>query len=122
MKGLGVRLRTARRAAEFSQTEVADTMGLSVSTITGWEKNRSEPGLEALFRLADLYGTSVAEILRPLGPNASTALERIHEAANMLSVATDTDRILELMESLRHGVIDFLNEKRQSVTSPWESN
>lgn len=122
MKGLGVRLRTARRAAEFSQTEVADAMGLSISTIAGWEKNRSEPGLEALFRLADLYGTSVTEILRPLGPNASTAIERIHETANMLSVAIDTDRILELMESLRHGVIDFLSEKRQSVTSPWESN
>lgn len=113
MEGLGKRLELARRTAGFTQTDVAKRMCVSISTIHCWENDKNEPCLEALYGLANLYGTTIVKILKPLDLNKESALENIHEAARLLSATTDTDVILDLVEKIRRNTAYFLKEKYQ---------
>lgn len=112
MKGLGRRLATARKAAGYSQTDAAELINVSFSTIGCWERDRSEPGLDNLHRLADLYGVAAADLIRKATPNDESPLGVIHEAARLLSVETGTDKILELVDRIKLGAAALLKEKR----------
>lgn len=115
MEGFGKRLERARMAAGFTKTYVAKRMCISISTIFGWENDRSEPCLDMLYRLADLYGTTVAKILKPLDPREEPALENIHRDAHLLSATADTDVILNLVERIRLNTANLLKEKYQEL-------
>ncbi|MBD9225564.1 MAG: XRE family transcriptional regulator [Clostridiales bacterium] len=39
----------------YSQQDVAEKTGINVITLSGYELARSEPNMEALVRLADVY-------------------------------------------------------------------
>ncbi|MGD0701156.1 MAG: tetratricopeptide repeat protein [Trebonia sp.] len=85
--GFGALLRTRRRAAGFSQQELAEQSGLAVRTISDLERGRTRwPYPDSLHRLADalgLSGTGRAEFTaaagRRLGPvaRAGTALPSV---------------------------------------------
>jgi transcriptional regulator with XRE-family HTH domain len=52
--------------------ETADRLGIAKSTYAGYESGYREPSLQALSQLADLFGTSVDNILKRsngCGPN-----------------------------------------------------
>lgn len=62
-EGLGDRLARLRRSKGFSKTDLAERLGVTVTSICYWEQGRSRPRLDRLQRLADLLGTSPAELL-----------------------------------------------------------
>lgn len=55
-------LRTARADRGWSQTFVADALGLSVSTVSRIEAGLMQPNNAQLFLLATLFGKGVAEV------------------------------------------------------------
>ncbi|WP_051054084.1 helix-turn-helix domain-containing protein [Fibrella aestuarina] len=65
MKTLGDRIKEAREAANLSQSEVAEKMGLKSGkqTVSKWELNKSEPSLSDLKRLASLLNTTAAYLI-----------------------------------------------------------
>ena len=63
-EGLGDRLARLRRARGFSKTDLADRLGVTVTSICYWEQGRSRPRLARLQTLAELLGTTPAELLR----------------------------------------------------------
>ena len=60
---LGDRLARLRQARGYSKTDLADRLGVTVTSICYWEQGRSRPRLARLQALADLLGTSPAELL-----------------------------------------------------------
>lgn len=62
-EGLGDRLTRLRRSKGFSKTDLAERLGVTVTSICYWEQGRSRPRLARLQDLADLLGTSPAELL-----------------------------------------------------------
>lgn len=52
-------LRTLREQHAWTQTEVATKIQLSQRAYAHYEKGESEPGIETMIRLADLYGVSL---------------------------------------------------------------
>lgn len=64
-EGLGDRLARLRRTKGFSKTDLAERLGVTVTSICYWEQGRSRPRLARLQELADLLGTSPAELLSP---------------------------------------------------------
>lgn len=112
MKGLGARLHRARRSCGMSQREAAGRLSVCISTICGWERDRSEPGFDMLYRIAELYGTTVSSLLRPLYPGNVVAIRQIRELGKQLTVANDTDDIAELAERLRLLVGELYEQKR----------
>ena len=60
---IGEFLATLRKANGYTQQEVADRLGISNRTLSGWECNNVLPDILLLPVLAELYGVTVDEIL-----------------------------------------------------------
>lgn len=58
-----ITLAAARVNSELTQNEVANAMGVSKSTIIGWEKYRAEPSISQAFKLAELYHCHIDDII-----------------------------------------------------------
>lgn len=63
MSGVGDRLRAARENKRLKQTQVKDRTGIHNKTLSGYENGVSEPDLETLRTLANLYEVSVDSLM-----------------------------------------------------------
>lgn len=60
---IGEFLATLRKANGYTQQEIADRLGISNRTLSGWECDKVLPDILLLPALAELYGVTVDEIL-----------------------------------------------------------
>lgn len=60
---LGERIRAQRQGAGLSQEKLAELTGVSRQAVAKWEADRSAPGTANLFRLAEIFGTTVDLLL-----------------------------------------------------------
>lgn len=58
MSGLGERLRKLRLERKLTQREVAEQLGIGVSTLGMYEGGWREPDLDTLMKLARFYGVT----------------------------------------------------------------
>lgn len=56
---LGARIKECRQSAKLSQEKVAELVGVSRQAVTKWETEQSAPSTENLFKLAEIFGTTV---------------------------------------------------------------
>lgn len=56
-------LKYLRTTRQLTQKELAKTLGLSANCVCEWEKNRSEPSLSTIKKLADLFEVSTDYLL-----------------------------------------------------------
>lgn len=61
---IGTKLKNARIAAEFTQEQVADVLGVSRQTISNWENNKTYPDIINVIKLSDLYAVSLDHLLK----------------------------------------------------------
>ena len=67
---LGKKIRAHRDELGLTQAELADKLGLTYSSVSQWESGRATPRTPILRQLADLFDTTVAELM---GEDASEA-------------------------------------------------
>ena len=60
---LGTNIRQRRQAAGMSQEELAKRVYVVRQTVLNWEHGKTMPDLESLKRLADVFGTTVDDLL-----------------------------------------------------------
>ncbi|MBQ6842833.1 MAG: helix-turn-helix transcriptional regulator [Firmicutes bacterium] len=60
---LGERIKECRLRAGMSQEKLAELVGVSRQAVTKWEADQSAPHTENLFRLAEIFGTTVDMLL-----------------------------------------------------------
>ncbi len=58
-----IKLKEARKKREFTQEEAAKELGISRTNITNYETGRTEPDIETLCRLIELYEISADWLL-----------------------------------------------------------
>ncbi len=56
-------LKIARTRREFTQAEAAQELGISRVNITNYETGRTEPDIETLGKIIDLYGINPSWLL-----------------------------------------------------------
>jgi DNA-binding XRE family transcriptional regulator len=60
----GTVLKCARVARGYKQSDVADTMGISLKTIQRWESNKTDPGFTyAIWIITDVLKMTVADAM-----------------------------------------------------------
>lgn len=59
----GENLKQLRVAENIGQTKLAETLNISVKTISHWETNYTRPSLEQLIQLADFFDISLDELV-----------------------------------------------------------
>lgn len=75
---IGERIKEQRKKCGMSQEKVAELVGVSRQAVTKWETGQSAPSTENLFKLADIFGTTV-DILAASEDREENALaERIY--------------------------------------------
>ncbi|MDE7191030.1 MAG: helix-turn-helix domain-containing protein [Clostridia bacterium] len=63
MESLGKALRYQRIINKYSQSQLSDLLNIRQSAISKWERGESEPSLNSLIALADLYDASLDELV-----------------------------------------------------------
>lgn len=63
VSGLGVRIRSLRRARAMTLAQLAAATGIDLSTLSRLETGQRQPSLEALLRLAQVYGVTVDDLV-----------------------------------------------------------
>lgn len=59
---IGARIAKARKAAGWSQARLADAVAQAQTTISSWERGRTEPGREDVQRVAEALSIATAEL------------------------------------------------------------
>ena len=60
---VGTNIFNLRKTKNFSQEELAEKTSVTRETVVSWESDQSQPTLDQLVRLKDVFGVSVDEIL-----------------------------------------------------------
>lgn len=68
---LGKKIRRYRDGLGLTQAELAAKLGLTYSSVSQWESGRAIPRTPVLKQLADLFGTTVADLMGEDGATAS---------------------------------------------------
>ena len=84
-KGIGKRIRDARKAAGLTQEELAERMGTSSVAVAQWETGRRNPKMGTVSKLAAALGVDVAELV----PELKTLLKEKPEPPKMEQIFED---------------------------------
>lgn len=64
-KTIGETLKSLRTQAGMTQSELGEKLSISAQAISKWERDESQPDIETLKKLAEIYGVSVVNIIDP---------------------------------------------------------
>jgi len=82
----GDRLAAAREVAKLSQKELAQKVGIKVSTLRNWEEDLSEPRANRLSILSGILGVSLRWLLTAEGEGLLAPDDETSEVADMLEI------------------------------------
>lgn len=63
MENMRMTLKTAREIRGLRQKEAADLLGVSVDTLSNYERGKSYPDIPVLRKIEDLYGVSYSRLI-----------------------------------------------------------
>lgn len=75
---LGERIKEQRKNSGLSQEKVAEFVGVSRQAVTKWEIGQSAPSTENLFKLAEIFGTTVDILLASDEDEKNSPAEQIY--------------------------------------------
>lgn len=75
----GTRIKEHRRNYGLTQERVAELVGVSRQAVTKWESGQSAPSTENLFKLAEIFGTTVDLLLESDERQKVTPAEQLYE-------------------------------------------
>lgn len=61
---IGLKIKEARLAAQLTQEQVAESLGVSRQTISNWENNKTYPDIVSVVKISDLYKVSLDHLLK----------------------------------------------------------
>lgn len=115
LAALSLRLRAAREAVGLTQAQVAAELGVSRPLLIAMEKGTREASPHELARLAEVYGVSLHDLLRPAPP--PVAISARLQAA-MPAGLGDADAVRSAAADLQRLADDYLDLLRISGTEP----
>ena len=80
---LGEKIRACRQRVGMSQEKVAELTGVSRQAVTKWETNQSSPNTANLFKLAEIFGTTVDMLLTSEDEVKQSPAEQIYYLCKM---------------------------------------
>lgn len=100
---IGENLRRLRRAADMTQEQLADKLGVAYQSVSRWENGTTYPDMEFLPVLAGIFGVTVDELI---GMEESKKKEQISEryskyAELCYSDTPDPEEVVSLIRELR---------------------
>ena len=95
---IGENIRRLRRAADMTQEQLADKLGVAYQSVSRWENGTTYPDMEFLPVLAGIFGVTVDELI---GMEESKKKEQIIERYREYGELCDGDEPTEVLNLLR---------------------
>ena len=95
---IGENLRRLRRAADMTQEQLADKLGVSYQSVSRWENGTTYPDMEFLPVLSSIFGVTVDELI---GMEESKKKEQIYARYRVYGELCDGDQPEEVVSLLR---------------------
>lgn len=73
---LGTNIAHKRKALKLSQEYVAEQLGVSRQAVSKWETHQSEPSMNHLIKLAELFDSDTKDLVSP-AQNSEKGLQKI---------------------------------------------
>ena len=86
---IGDNLQRARKRKGLTQGDVATTLGVGQTTVSAWEANKTQPSLDYLLKLSQLYGVSMDTLCGATKNAQAAALTKL----DILRIIQELDRI-----------------------------
>lgn len=61
---IGTKIKEARLAAQLTQEQAAEVLGVSRQTMSNWENNKTYPDIVSVIKMSDLYDVSLDHLLK----------------------------------------------------------
>jgi transcriptional regulator with XRE-family HTH domain len=111
------RLSELRKQRKWSMQEIADQLGIAKSTYAGYESGYREPSLQSLSQLADLFETTVDNLL-----GRNTNLKEQQKSVELMELITMTNKTIALDGELLSqeelfDFVAFVRTKRTLMTT-----
>lgn len=71
-KRIGIAIRKMRLEKKMTQQQLAEEMGLTLQTISKWETGKGIPDLNNVIKLAEIFGCTTDDLLRPAQESAQS--------------------------------------------------
>lgn len=84
LKGLGLRMRAARKRRNMSLSDLSALSGVSVAMLSHIERGRSMPSLKALQKLRTALGISMVDLFPPAMPAPESPVLRADDRARLV--------------------------------------
>lgn len=108
---IGKKIREYRQKKNLTQKELGDRIGKKMGTISDYEKGKSSPGQDALFKIANVLDVSIDDLFPE--PNSNTSLE---EALNLSETKFTAEEVQQLKQ-LMHLMESLPDDDREKVFS-----
>lgn len=116
-KALNERLRMARKARGLNQSELAERIGLSMNSVSEWERGVREPKLPGLLALADGLGLTLDELVRG---DLATALARSRVPEPPVLDAAQVERLRQVLEGAQASLRAALRQAAQDGSEQFD--
>ena len=117
------RLRFMRRERGWTQLQTADMLGIKRSTYAYYETRTSEPDMETLIKLADLFHTSIDFLIGNTDHSAPTRVQYFSakDPETPLFLTEEEERLLSLFRALdKNGQTDLLKTASDRLGSVYD--
>lgn len=123
METIGERIKTLRKANDMTQKEFSEAIGVSRSTLAGYETGKIEPSLNVIFKMANQFDISPNYFLRTMAvalPNDDRAEDLIDKLDEIMSTISSKDvifnnRIIEHESALSRIMYFEIKKARDSI-------
>ena len=97
---LGERIKEQRKSSGLSQEKLAEFVGVSRQAVTKWETGQSAPSTENLFKLAEIFGTTVDILLASDEDEKNSPAEQIYYLYKMEQKKKVEERRIRLKKNV----------------------
>lgn len=110
---IGNNIRTLRRAADMTQDELAEKLGVTFQTVSRWENGGSYPDIEFLPAIADIFEVTVDHLL---GNNQEECEKQLKDLVKRIGNAVrnrENDTVTALLREVRRDMRQYTSFPQQ---------
>ena len=120
MKHLQSNLRFLRKKYKYTQDSISEKLNISRSTFSNYENGQSEPDLNMLVKICDLFNCSLDQLVNSdlsTSFNESNFINLLFSEVNYTNLLNDNTNISKLSYDLKNLKNNYLNDRELLISN-----
>lgn len=92
---IGTKIKEARLAAQLTQEQTAEALGVSRQTMSNWENNKTYPDIVSVIKMSDLFDVSLDHLLKEKEETPmSNYIDYLEESTNIVKSKAKLSKVI----------------------------